>query len=309
MRFAVTYPMVTHPHDPALVEGSAVTRFARAAEAAGFDGIGFTDHPAPTHRWLAAGGHDALDPFVALTWVAAVTERMRLMPNILVLPYRNPFVVAKAVATLDALSGGRFTLAVATGYLKGEYRALGVDFDERNALFDEAIEVLRGVWTTDDFAYEGRHFSARGQTADPKPAAPPPIWIGGNSTLSRRRVAEYGDGWRPFPAPRGLAATTKTPPLETTDDLREMLEQLWRHVEEAGRDPAEIDVSFGTGAGGQPGTEGFDPEATLEALGELAALGVTWAEVAVPGDSLDGALEALHRYGETVIAPHRGGST
>ena len=168
---------------------------------------------------------------MALTWAAAATERIRLMPNILVLPYRNPFVVAKAVATLDALSGGRFTLAVATGYLKGEYRALGVDFAERNDLFDEAIEVLRGIWTTDDFAYEGRHFTAFGQTANPKPAALPPIWIGGNSKLSRRRVARYGDGWKPFPAARSLATTAKTPPLETVEDLAEMLDDLWEQVD------------------------------------------------------------------------------
>ena len=301
MRFAVTYPLIAHPYDPALVTGEAITRFARAAEEAGFSGIGFTDHPAPTHRWLAAGGHDALDPFVALTWVAAVTERVRLMPNILVLPYRNPLVVAKAVATLDVLSGGRFTVAVATGYLKGEYRALGVDFDERNPLFDEAIEVMRGIWTTDDFAFEGRHFTARGQTANPKPAAPPPIWIGGNSQLSRRRVATYGDGWRPFPAPRGLASTTRTPPLETVDDLVPMLDHLWRSVEGAGRDPGAIDVCFGTGVGGQAGEVGFDPDAKLEALGDLARRGVTWADVSVPGDSLDHAIEALEQFGATVI--------
>ena len=150
-----------------------------------------------------AGGHDALDPFAALAFCAAVTDRMRLIPNILVLPYRNPFVVAKAAATLDALSGGRFTLAVATGYLRGEYRALGVDFEQRNARFDEAIEVIRGIWSEEDFAYEGVTFSAKGQTANPKPAPHPPIWIGGNSRMSRRRVARYGDGWSPFPRSQG----------------------------------------------------------------------------------------------------------
>ena len=102
MKFSFTYPLIAHPHDPALVTKAAVVRIAQAAEAAGFDGVGFTDHPAPSSRWLAAGGHDALDPFVALAFCAAVTERLRLIPNILVLPYRNPFVVAKAVATLDA---------------------------------------------------------------------------------------------------------------------------------------------------------------------------------------------------------------
>ena len=113
MKFSVTYPLITHPASPELMSREAITRFARTAEASGFDGIGFTDHPAPTERWLTAGGHDALDPFVALTFCAAVTERLRLIPNIVVLPYRHPLIVAKMVSTLSMLSEDRFTLAVA----------------------------------------------------------------------------------------------------------------------------------------------------------------------------------------------------
>lgn len=300
MRFSVTYPLVTHPYNPEFVTKEGLTRFAVAAEGAGFDGIGFTDHPAPTDRWLKAGGHDALDPFAALAFVAAVTERMLLIPNIVVLPYRNPFLVAKSIATIDALSGGRFVLATATGYLKGEYRALGVDFDERNELFDEAVEVLRGIWSTDDFAFEGRNFTAYGQSANPKPGRVP-LWIGGNSRLARRRVATVGDGWVPFPAPRGLATTAKTPPLETIDDLAEMLDHLWRQVDEAGRDRDEIDVSFGTPAGGSPADDDFDADAHLEGLAQLVSLGVTWTGVGVPGDSFERAIETLERYGELVI--------
>ncbi|HEY3841834.1 MAG TPA: LLM class F420-dependent oxidoreductase [Acidimicrobiales bacterium] len=301
MNFWVTYPLVAHPYNPEFLTKSALTRFCRAAEDAGFSGIGFTDHPAPTERWLQAGGHDALDPFTALSFCAAVTDRLRLIPNILVLPYRNPFLVAKAAATLDALSGGRFTLAVATGYLRGEYQALGVDFDQRNDLFDEAVEVIRGVWSQDAFAHEGSTFTAKGQTANPKPDPQPPIWIGGNSRLSRRRVARYGDGWSPFPAPRQLAQTAKSARLETIDDLRPMLDELWQFMEEAGRDPATIDVSFGSGAGGDPGSERFNPAAQLEAVAALRGLGVTWSGVGVPGDSLDHAVEALQRFGESVI--------
>ena len=202
MKFSVTYPLITHPASPELMSRDAITRFARTAEASGFDGIGFTDHPAPTEKWLNAGGHDALDPFVALTFCAAVTERIRLIPNIVVLPYRHPLIVAKTVSTISMLSEERFTLAVATGYLRGEYRGLGIDFEQRNALFDQAIEVLRGMWTQDDFSFEGIGIDAKGLTANPKPRTAPPIWIGGNSRMSRRRVARYGDGWTPFPAPR-----------------------------------------------------------------------------------------------------------
>jgi len=301
MNFWVTYPLISHPYNPELLTKAGLTEFCVAAEEAGFSGIGFTDHPAPSERWLQAGGHDALDPFTALSFCAAVTERLRLIPNILVLPYRNPFLVAKAAATLDALSGGRFTLSVATGYLRGEYSALGVDFDERNALFDEAIEVILGIWSQDDFAHEGRTFTATGQSANPKPDPFPPIWVGGNSRLSRRRVARYGNGWNPFPAPRVLAQTAKTRPLETLDDLRPMLDELWQFVDEAGRDPSEIDVSFGSGAGGDPGSDRFNAGAQLAAVEELAQLGVTWAGVGVPGDSLAHAVESLHRFGESVI--------
>ena len=304
MRFSVTYPMVTHPAHPEFVTNEGLVRFARAAEAAGFDGMGFTDHPAPTDRWLKAGGHDAFDPFAALAFVAAVTQRMLLIPNVVVLPYRNPFLVAKSIATIDALSGGRFVLAAATGYLKGEYKALGVDFDERNALFDEAIEVIRGVWAEDDFAYEGRNFVAPGQSANPKPGRIP-LWIGGNSKLSRRRAATVGDGWVPFPAPRLLATTAKTPPLETIDDLAGMLDYLWEQTDEAGRDRSEIDVSFGCSAGGSPSDPAFDADTHLAGLDELASLGVTWTGVGVPGDSMARAVETLARYGEEVIGPSR----
>jgi len=308
MKFSITYPLITHPCHPDFLDHANLLRFAKAAEAAGFDALGFTDHPAPSQKWLAAGGHDALDPFAALAFCAAVTERIRLMPHIVVLPYRNPFVIAKSIATLDVLSGGRFTLGTAAGYLRSEYAALGVDFDERNALFDEAVEVLLGIWSTDDFSFQGRHFVAQGQTANPKPVQKPhpPIWIGGNSRLARRRVARYGQGWMPFFAPATLARTTKTPVLETHEDLARSLDELWTLLDEAGRDRAEIDVHFQNDRGGSPGRDGFEPEAAQEGLRALAALGVTWCSVDVPGDDFERALDAVRQFGETVIAPTRG---
>lgn len=122
MRFIMTHPMHNHPYNPELVTGASIAKVAAGTEAAGFFGFGFTDHPAPTQRWLESGGHDALDPFVAMGYAAAVTTRLRLIPNLVVLPYRSPFVVAKSGATLDLLSQGRFTLAVGVGYLKGVRR-------------------------------------------------------------------------------------------------------------------------------------------------------------------------------------------
>ncbi len=300
MQHWVTYPLLTYPLNPEFVAPEGLRRYAQAAEAAGFRGIAFTDHPAPSQKWLDAGGHDALDPFAALAFVAAVTTEIRLIPNIVVLPYRNPFIVAKTAATLDALSGGRFVLSVATGYLRSEYRTLGVDFERRNELFDESLAVLRGVWTTDSFSYEGTGFTAQNVTANPKPANVP-IWIGGNSALTRRRVAQFGNCWNPFPAPPTLAATARTPVLETLDDLAPMIDDLRRHTEAAGRDPDSIDITFGTGLPG-PAHQKFSPAAHLDALEAMAALGVTWNSTNIPGDSLEHALESLERYGADVIS-------
>src|ERR1700755_627217 len=209
MKFTITHPMHSHPYNPELVTGDGIAKVAAAGEAAGVHGFRFTAQPAPSPRWLEAGGHDALDPFVAMGYAAARTTTLRLIPNIVVLPYRNPFVVAKSGATLDLLSGGRFILGVGVGYLKREFAALGVDFDERGQLFDEALEVIRGIWTTDDFSYEGRHFTASGITAPPRPVSRPhpPIWIGGNTAAARRRVTTHGDGWGPVPAPAAVGPT------------------------------------------------------------------------------------------------------
>lgn len=303
MRFTFTHPMHTHPYNPELVTGSGIATVAAAAEAAGFDGFGFTDHPAPTQRWLEAGGHDAVDPFVAMGFAAARTTMLRLIPNIVVLPYRNPFVVAKAGATLDLLSNGRFTLAVGVGYLKREFAALGVDFDERAALFEEALEVIRGIWTTDDFSYAGRHFTAKGITAHPRPVSTPhpPIWVGGNTAAARKRVVSYGDGWCPFPAPAMLAQTARTAQMDT-DSLAAGIDDLRRRCDEAGRDWSQIDVTFTNVDGGSPGSDDFDSDAYLAGLEKLAAVGVTWVQVGLPGDSLAHVLDTIERFGKSVIS-------
>ncbi|WP_375483359.1 LLM class F420-dependent oxidoreductase [uncultured Mycobacterium sp.] len=303
MYFSITHPMHSHPYHPELVCGDGISTVAAAAEAAGFHGFGFTDHPAPTQRWLDAGGHDALDPFVAMGFAAARTSTLRLIPNIVVLPYRNPFLVAKCGATLDLLSGGRFTLAVGVGYLKREFAALGVDYDERADLFDEALEAIRAVWTTDDLSFDGRHFTARGITAHPRPVSQPhpPIWIGGNTGAARQRVVKHGNGWCPFPAPAGLAATARTAAIDSIERLAAGIEDLRRRCDAAGRDWSATDVVFTNFDGGSPANEDFNADAYLTGLDKLAALGVTWVQVGLPGDSLAHVLETIDRFRTLVI--------
>ncbi len=300
MRFTLTYPLLHHPAPPELFDGSAVAEVARAAEAAGFDALAFTEHPMPSDRWLNAGGHDALDPFIALTWAAAATERLRLLTNITVVAYRNPFLLAKTVATLDALSGGRVILGAAAGYLKSEFRALGVDFDERNELFDEALEVLAMTWSGEPVTYEGRHFSAAGNQLVPVPVQqPPPIWIGGNSTVARRRAAAHAQGWMPFANPPEANRVVRTTSIWTADDLAPLLDELTTWTREAGREP--LDVHFGVVGGGTPGAPDFDADHHRSQVEALAAIGVTWIGAGALGEDLRSVLTGIEIYGREVI--------
>jgi probable F420-dependent oxidoreductase len=301
MRFTITHPMHSHPYNPELVSGAGIAKVAAATEAAGIHGFGLTDHPAPSQRWLEAGGHDALDPFVTLGFAAATTSTLRLIPNIVVLPYRNPFVVAKSGATLDLLSGGRFTLAVGVGYLKREFAALGVSYDDRAELFEESLQAIRAIWSGDDITFEGEHFSARGITAHPRPDTSPPIWIGGNTTTARQRVAQYGDGWCPFPAPPQLAQTAGTTAIESVEKLSECIDDLRRRCDAEGRDWSKIDITFTNFEGGSITDDAFNADAYLHGLEKLEKLGVTWVSVHLPGDSIAHVLETLDRFRTLVI--------
>ncbi len=304
MRFSLTYPLLHHPAPPELFTGAAVAEVARAAEAAGFDAIAFTEHPMPSQRWLEAGGHDALDPFVALTWAAAATERLRLLTNITVVPYRNPFLLAKTAATLDALSGGRVVLGAAAGYLKSEFRALGVDFDERNDLFDEALEVLARSWSGAPVTHEGRHFTATGNQLVPVPVQQPvPVWIGGNSRGARRRAARWAQGWMPFANPPQAASTVRTPSIWSADDLAPLVAELADLTAVEGRDP--LDVHFGVVGGGTPGDPRFDPDHHRRAVAGLAEVGVTWIGSGTAGDGVEAAVAGIEAYGREVIAAAR----
>ena len=143
MRFALGLPTTEVDAPEEFLTGTAIAEMARHAETLGFDAVHVTDHPAGDQQWLDTGGHHALDPFVALSFAAGATTTLRVQTHIVVLPYRNPFLTAKSVLSLDVLSGGRLTLGIAAGYLRSEFNALGVDYDERNDLFDEALEVMR----------------------------------------------------------------------------------------------------------------------------------------------------------------------
>jgi probable F420-dependent oxidoreductase len=296
MRFAYGVPL-SCPLNAAFTNAPALSALATQAESAGFAAAYVTEHPAPSQRWREAGGHDALDPFVALAVMSSATTRLRLLTNLTVIPYRNPFLLAKASATLDVLSGGRLTLGAGVGYMKSEFAALGVDFESRNDRFDEYLEVLKLAWSGETVNFEGTYVSARGVTPYPPPAQRPgpPIWLGGNSKLTRRRVAERADGWMPMPSARGSGGV----PLETLDDLTGLLDYLHAHAAAVGR-TTPIDIMCVLPG---PAAEAAD-ESTIDLVGRLAEVGVTWLAVNGKGETPEEARAFIERFGHGVIGQH-----
>lgn len=296
MNFLYVYPTGSGA-EPCMLDAGPVGELAQAAEEAGFMGFGLTEHPAPTEKWMLHGGHQTLDPFVALGAAAAVTSRIKLITYLTVTPYRNPMLLAKAAATVDLLSGGRFVLGMGTGYLKAEFRALGVDFDERNELFDEALDVLALHWSGEPFSYRGRHFEARDVIALPAPARRIPIWIGGNSALTRRRVAQRAQGWMPLTGPDELFTTARTPALQEGAQLADAVTELRAAAGDRG---ASLDVlityNSSLGDGGSDATQHRD------AFDALQAAGVTWASVSGASNSRRESLEFIDRFGSTYLS-------
>lgn len=275
----------------------------QAAEAAGFDACNVTDHPAPAVDWLELRGHDAFDPFCALSYIAAATSRILLHTNLIVLPYRNPFITAKAAATLDVLSGGRLIMGVGTGYLAGEFSALGVDHKSRGKDMDEAIDVLKLAWSGDTVVYKGRTFDAAGNLPRPVPLQRPHprIWCGGNSAAAMRRAALKCDGWSPFFVPPGPSASHLSDALVTIEDLAARLSQLRDLRAENGRDgPFDICLTSPV-----PLTARTEEQAQqfIENAGRMAELGVDWVCAGLPGKGASEFVESVHWFGEEVL-PH-----
>ncbi|MGD0882700.1 MAG: TIGR03619 family F420-dependent LLM class oxidoreductase [Acidimicrobiales bacterium] len=300
----VSYGLPTHRVDRGdeFLGPGAIGELAAAAEGAGFAAVYTTDHPFPGDDWLAHGGHHALDPLVALSFAAAATSTILLHTNLFVLAYRNPFLAAKGVATLDVLSGGRTVVGLGAGYLEPEFEALGADFDERNQRMDEALAAMEAAWTGESVAFEGTGFRARGNTMLPRPRQRPrpPLWIGGNSRRSIRRAVESADGWCPFPNPARSASRTRTAPLESAADLAVALEYARSHAEQVGRSEP-LTVCFipeGLSMGGAPPDEGR----VVASIHELGAIGVEWVSVALPGDTRSAQLESIERFGRAVLA-------
>ncbi|MCB0988280.1 MAG: LLM class F420-dependent oxidoreductase [Acidimicrobiales bacterium] len=287
MRFGIAFAN-TGP----LSDGPTAAGVARAAEAAGFESMWTVEHVLVPVDYrstypYAKGGRmpggesvDIPDPLVWLAYVAASTTTLRLGTGILILPQRNPAIVAKEIASLDRLSGGRVELGVGVGWLEEEFDALGVPFAGRGARTDAYIEAMRALWTGEEVSIDDGYHRWERAVSLPRPSAERiPVVIGGHSEAAARRAGRLGDGF--FPG--------KGSPAE----LAHLFGVARRAAEDAGRDPDLLELTAG-----HPGVLGDDP---LGAVEELASLGVTRAIVPPMAWDPHGAEEAYSAFAERVI--------
>ena len=223
---------ITIPNNWGIEDPQDVLKIAVTAEEQGFDSVWVNHHIFNAGYIYERLGHKPYyDALTTLNFAAAMTKRVRLGTTILVLPYLNPMVLAKELATLDVYSGGRVIVGVGVGALRPESDALGSDYGTRGRYADESLAVMKELWTQDEPSFDGRFFQFSGAPFSPKPLQRPhpPLWIGGASDAALRRVARYGDGWHPN--------------RMSADSLRESLARLKTHLDEHDRSMDEITLS------------------------------------------------------------------
>ena len=239
-----------------------------------------------------------------LTYLAGVTERIRLAPSVMIVPYRPPLLAAKILATLDVLSQGRLILGVGVGWMAEEFAALDTPpFAERGAVTDEYLRAYKELWTSPEPEFDGKYVQFSGIQFLPKPVQQPhpPIWVGGQSRAAIRRAATLGDGWHPVGA---IPAATLEP-----EELAGDLATLHRFAEQAGRDPSTLAVSMkaplydpGTMQSGPRHRFSGPTDAILEDVHTYSEIGVSHIIFDIRGNDLTRALERLDWFAGEVMA-------
>jgi probable F420-dependent oxidoreductase len=212
------------PHYGRPIEVPRMLEVARRADERGLDSVWVTDHVIVPDQANVIYREHMLDPLAILPWLAGVTSRAMLGTSVVILPYRSPIPVAKLLASVDVLSGGRLLVGAAIGWLEGEFEALGVPFKERVSRSEEALELFRTLWTQPKPELVTRRHHLHDVSFSPMPLQKPrpPLYVGGNSEGALRRVARLGDGWH-------ATATTH-------DAFRQGVETVRRFWKEAGRE-------------------------------------------------------------------------
>lgn len=237
------------PASTATVQPEDLVRFAQQAEALGFYCLTVADHvivpkdisvPYPytvDGKYPGTGYH--LETLMTMGYLAGATKRIRFVTSVMILPYRNPVVTAKMLASLDVLSGGRVIVGAGVGWMKEEFETLRTEpFEERGKVTDEYIAAFRELWTSDTPTFSGKYCNFSDIVFLPKPVQKTgiPIWIGGHSKQAIRRAARLGDGWHPI-------GGVPTIPLEP-EDVKKDLATLADFAQRAGRDPKKIRVAL-----------------------------------------------------------------
>lgn len=290
-------------------------------EALGFDSVVIADHVVFPVRIESRypytvsgefpGQGDALEQLVLATFAAARTRRLRLITSVMIVPYRNPVVTAKALATIDVLSGGRLTVGVGVGWLREEFEALDApDFKRRGAATDEYLAIYKMLWTRTPASFAGEFYRFDAIRCEPLPVQKPhpPIWVGGHSPAALRRAARLGDGWHPVGA---NPAVPLRPP-----EMRAALAELARLAEAAGRDPRQIAISLKAPLydAARPALAGSDrrpftgsPALVAEDIATYEGLGVSELIFDFRSEKLDESLERMARFAAEVrpLAPGR----
>jgi probable F420-dependent oxidoreductase len=277
---------------------AAATKMVKLAEAAGFDSVVAVDHVVFPHNYtsvypysptgrLPGGPEGALpDPLIWMAAMAAVTTRLRFLTGVIILPLRNPLVLAKQVATLDHMSGGRVELGIGVGWLKEEVEAVGVPFEKRGKRSDEYVAAMRALWARDGASFKGEFVNFHEMTSSPRPVkSDVPIVVGGHSEAAARRAGRIGQGF--FPS------------IGTQVDILPLFDVMWRTAEQAGRDPKSIEIMAGC-PDLWPGS-GKDPRAAVE---ERRSRGIGRLVLPV-WRFLPELKEKIARFGEQVITPYR----
>jgi probable F420-dependent oxidoreductase len=243
MRFGVTLPQFG-PFAATPDVAARIARIATAADRLGYDVLWTAEHlifpyeirtPYPyASRFPFPVTTPMLEVVSTLSWVAALTKRVQLSSQVMILPYRHPIVLAKELATLDVLSSGRVMVGVASGWLAEEFEMLGVPFRQRGRRMDEYLDAMVALWTQDHVTFRGRFVQIEDAAFFPKPVQKPhpPIWIGGASDAAFARIARLGAGWIAAPRP-------------TIEELAADIARLKQLAEARGRDPASIGVASG----------------------------------------------------------------
>jgi probable F420-dependent oxidoreductase len=284
-------------------------RIAKTADDLGFDAIAVSEHVALPVEFEANMGAYWPHAFTGMAFMAGATTRIKVTASVMVLPYHHPVPLAKAVSTLDVLSGGRVILSCGTGMAPAEFAAVGVPFARRGAVTDEYVAAMKALWTQDRPEFQGEWVQFSDVVFEPKPVQRPnpPLWFGGMALVSLRRAARVGDGWVPN---GGFLGTG--PWFEGPETLPGLLAEVNDARAAAGiKGPFDVSlpvVRAGIGPGHTHLPPPFVPESAaqiIDEIGRLEALGVTWTSVArpnAPERSVDEHLDNLAWIAEEVMA-------